>query len=86
MGEVIEKTYSEIETIQEIVPVEIESDAIIKSLPHNSNFTNSMREMLGSLMNSRNSLKITQDEFGQAKIFLGKQVIVFKYQGVIGLK
>ena len=24
-----------------------------------------MREMLGSLMNSRNSLKITQDEIGQ---------------------
>ena len=25
-----------------------------------------MRQMLGSLMNSRNFLKITQDEFGQA--------------------
>ena len=28
-----------------------------------------MQEMLGSLLNSRNSLKITQDDFGQAKYF-----------------
>ena len=27
-----------------------------------------MRQMLGSLMNSKNSLKITQDESGRAKI------------------
>ena len=27
-----------------------------------------MRQMLGSIMNSRNSLKTTQDEFGQANI------------------
>ena len=34
----------------------------IKALPNGSQFSNSMRQMLGSLMNSRNSLKVTQDE------------------------
>ena len=40
----------------------------IKSLPNSSNISNSMREMLGSLMQSHNCLKLTQDEFGQATI------------------
>ena len=40
----------------------------LKSLPNISNFSISKRQMLGSLMNSRNSLKITKDEFGQANI------------------
>ena len=40
----------------------------LKSLPKSSNFSSSMRQMLGSLMNSRNSLKITGDEFGQANV------------------
>ena len=39
-----------------------------RALPNSSNFSKSMREMLGSLMNSKNSLKITQDKFGQANI------------------
>ena len=39
-----------------------------KALPNSFNFSESMREILGSLMNSRNSLKITQDESGQANI------------------
>ena len=33
----------------------------IKALPNSSNFSDSMREMIGSLMRSKNSLKITQD-------------------------
>ena len=41
-----------------------------------------MQPMLGSILTSRNSLKITQDEFGQANI-LG---ILFKYQEVTELK
>ena len=41
-----------------------------------------MREMLGSLMNSRKSLKITQDQFGPAKS-LG---IPIQISGVIGLR
>ena len=40
----------------------------LKTLPNSPNFSVSMRQMLGSLWNSRNSLKIFQDEFGQAKI------------------
>ena len=42
----------------------------LKSLLNNSKFSNSMRQMIGSLMNSRNSLKITQDELKRAT-FLG---------------
>ena len=40
----------------------------LKSLPNSSKFSNSMRQMIGSLMNSRNSLKITQGESGIANI------------------
>ena len=40
----------------------------IKALPYSSKFSNAMRQMLGSIMNSRNSLKITQDETGRANI------------------
>ena len=44
------------------------SNVGIKALPNSSKFSNAMRQMLGSLMNSRNSLKITQDESGRANI------------------
>ena len=47
---------------------ESNSKVDIKSLPNSSKISNSMRQMLGSLMNSRNSLKITQDESGRANI------------------
>ena len=40
----------------------------LKSLPNSSKFSNSLRQMIGSLMNSGNSLKITQDESGRANI------------------
>ena len=40
----------------------------IKALPNSSNFSDSMREMIGSLMKSKNSLKITQDESHRANI------------------
>ena len=42
----------------------------IKAQPNSSKFSNSMHEMIGSLMNSRKSPKITQDGFGRAN-FLG---------------
>ena len=42
------------------------SNIDLKSLPNNPKYSNSMRKMLGALMNSGNSLKITQDEFGRA--------------------
>ena len=40
----------------------------LNSIPNSSKFSNSMRQMLGSLINSRNSLKITQDETSRANI------------------
>ena len=39
-----------------------------KSLPNGANFSDSMREMIGSLMRSKNFLKITQDESRRANI------------------
>ena len=53
--------------ISEVIK-ESNSEKIIKALPNSSKFSVSMREMLGSLMNSKNSLKITQDESGKANI------------------
>ena len=47
---------------------ETSSNEKIKALPNSSKFSNAMRQMIGSLMNSRNSLKITQDETGRATI------------------
>ena len=38
----------------------------IKALPNSSSFSNSMRQMLGSLLNSRNFLKVSQGESGGA--------------------
>ena len=40
----------------------------IKALANSSNFSDSMREMIGSLMRSEKSLKITQDEVPRANI------------------
>ena len=40
----------------------------VKALPNSSKFSKSMREMLGSLMSSHNSLKITKDG-GYTNIF-----------------
>ena len=58
------------ESTQKISDVikESNSKVDIKALPNSSKFSNSMRQMIGSLMNSRNSLKITQDELGRANI------------------
>ena len=48
---------------------ESNSKVDIKVLPNSSKFSKSMRQMIGSLMNSKNSLEITQDdETGEAKI------------------
>ena len=58
------------ESTQKISDVikESNSNDKIKTLPNSSKFSNSMRQMIGSLMNSRNSLKITRDESGRANI------------------
>ena len=55
---------------QEVGDITKESNSKVdlKSLPNSSKFSISMRQMLGSIMNSRNCLKITQDELGRANI------------------
>ena len=40
----------------------------LKALSNNPKYSNSMQKRLGALMNSANSLKITQDELGRASI------------------
>ena len=40
----------------------------IKALPNSSKFSNSMRQMIGSIINSRNSLKSIQDELNRATV------------------
>ena len=54
------------ESTQKISEVVNESNSKdnVKALPNSSEFSVSMPQMLGSLMHSRNSLKITQDESG----------------------
>ena len=54
--------------VGDIIIKESNSKVDIKALPNSSRFSNSIRQMIGSLMNSRNSLKITQDESGRANI------------------
>ena len=58
------------ESTQKVSDIIKESNSKIdlKSLPNSSKFSNSLRQMIGSLMNSRNSLKITQGESGRANI------------------
>ena len=47
----------------------------MKSIPNSSKYSNSVRQMIGSLMNSRNSLKNTPDEPNRA-IILGVPIQV----------
>ena len=58
------------ESLQKVgdITKETGSNEKIMALPNSSKFSIAMRQMLGSLMNSRNSLKITQDESGRANI------------------
>ena len=67
--EVKKESSSENENTQQIDPNEIENlRTNIKSLTNSSNFSKAMQQMLGSLMTSRNSSKITRDEFRQPNI------------------
>ena len=59
--------------VGDIIIKESNSKVDIKALPNSSKFSSSMRQMIGSLMNSRNSLEITQDESGRA-IILGAPI------------
>ena len=57
-------------SIQEVGDIikETNSKIDLKALPNSSNFIDSVREMIGSLMRSKNSLKYTQDESRRANI------------------
>ena len=68
-SEVIQDSISENENTRELYPVELEADTSedeniqkMKTLPSSSSFSNSMHDMLGSLMNSRFSSKLTEVE------------------------
>ena len=62
IGEVLKESNSEDDLKSNII-----------ALPNNSKFGKSMREMIGSLMNCRNSLNVTRDEPGTAN-FLGVRI------------
>ena len=68
MGDLFEN-----ENQQEVVPVEIDSDdnitPKIRALLNIMKSSAILRETLGSLMRSENSLKIEQNDSGQATIF-----------------
>ena len=71
LSPITKKLDESIKKINEVIKESKSEDDIksnIKALPNNSKFSNSMREMIGSLMNTRNSLKITQDESRRANI------------------
>ena len=74
LGQVKEKTNSQIENNQEIVPVEIDSEdenngnANIRTLPIKGKISILMTETLGFLMKSRSFLKLSRDEFGGTSI------------------
>ena len=63
--DIINETIEKLGYIIKELNLEIDN---IKSLTNSSHFSISMRQNLGSLMTSRYSLKITQDESGQANI------------------
>ena len=53
----------------------------LKTMINNSKFSNSMRQMINSLSNSKNSLKITEDKFGNAYI-LGIPIKIFENDSI----
>ena len=72
MGDVFEN-----ENNQELVPVEVKTDASededtqsnIKAFPNRSNYIQLVRETLGSILRSKIFLIIEQDDFGKATNF-----------------
>ena len=63
----LDKVNKSTEKVGDIIR-ESNSKIDLEALPNSSNFSNSMGEMIGSLMRSKNSLKITQDESHRANI------------------
>ena len=80
---VFKKPDSENEKQHQVLSVEIETfdesekfKSNIRAVRNSSNFSHLLRETLGSLMRSRNSSRIEQNDSGQAK-FLGVPIQVF---------
>ena len=73
LGDIMEKSNSENENNQEIVPVEIESEdekiqKNLRALPNSSIFSDLMTKSLGRLMSRSNSLKIKSSPSGATKL------------------
>ena len=69
VGDILKESNSENENIQEIVPIEIESEdeniqTNLRALPNSSMFSDQMTKTLGRLMSSASSLKINSTPSG----------------------
>ena len=65
LGEVIKKSNSE--KNKEVVPIEIDSEddkdkSNLRALPNSNKFSTNMMETVGALKNSKNTLKLMQDD------------------------
>ena len=80
LGEVIkESNSSENENTQEIIRIELDRNQTnIRSFPISDKVSTNMKETLGVLMNSRNSLKTIQDNLGKASIL---RILIFPLCG-----
>ena len=62
----LDTIYDSIPKVDDIIKETYLENINIKALPNSSSFSDSMREMIGSSMRSKNSLKMTQDESHRA--------------------
>ena len=87
MSEIIKEYNSEKENIQEVVPVEtisedsedenIGSEIGMKALPNSFKFSDLMKNTIGKLMSSKNSLKVDQDERTGGASINGIPLLIF---------
>ena len=87
ISEVIKESVSEKENNQKIVPVEISSEDSedentdnkigIETLPNSFKFSDLMKNTIGKLMSSKNSLKVGQDERTGGASINGISVLIF---------
>ena len=73
LGDVIKESNSENENNQEVAPHKIDSEddnneSKQGALPNSNKFSTNMMETLGALMDSKNSLKLIQNDSGRASI------------------
>ena len=73
LGEIIKESNSGNDNNQDIAAVEIDSEDNIfqskmRALPNSNKFPSSVIEAVGSLINSKNSVKLIQDDLGKASI------------------